>query len=239
MPTLIDRPVTFRVFGPDHLVVLALVVVFAVLMIWTARRSRNPRRVRRQEVILGLLLLARYPASLVVGWGFGLLDREALLPFHLCDLAAIVGGVALLTGRPLCAELTYFWGIAGTLNGLITPPLQYAFPHPAFFMFFWLHAGVVLAAAYLVGGAQLSPRPGAVRRVTASSLGYMAFAGVVNWLLGTNYGFLCGPPARPSLIDLLGPWPWYLLSLIPLGIAVYAVLYFPFYLRNKFGQRNA
>jgi hypothetical integral membrane protein (TIGR02206 family) len=234
-----DRPVTFCVFGPDHLVVLALVVALAALMIWTARRSGSARRVRRQEIILGVFLLAKYPVGLLIGWRFSLLDREALLPFHLCDLAAITGGVALLTRHPLCAELTYFWGLAGTLNGLLTPPLPDAFPHPAFFMFFWLHGGVVLAAAYLVGGAQLQPRRYAVWRMLGWSLLYAAFAAVINWLLGTNYGFLCGPPARASVINLLGPWPWYILSFIPLALALYTLLYAPFYLRMKFGRRNA
>jgi hypothetical integral membrane protein (TIGR02206 family) len=234
-----DAPITFHIFGSDHLAVLALSTLLAVVMIWIARRGDRPRLVRVQEIALGIFLLAKFPAGLAIGWWTGLLDKESFLPMHLCDLAAIAGGIALLTRHPLCAELTYFWGMAGTLNGLITPTVLDAFPHPAFFVFFWLHAGVVLAATYLVFGARLWPRPGALPRAIVWTLGYMAAAALVNLFLGTNYGFLCAPPPTRSLVDALGPWPWYLIGFIVLGIVCFSLLYLPFYLIRKFGRRNA
>ena len=234
-----DQPVTFHIFGPDHLAVLALSTILAIAMIWIVRRSGRPRLVRAQEIGLGILLLAKFPAGFLIGWMHGLLDKESCLPMHLCDLAAITGGIALMARHALSAELTYFWGIAGTLNGLITPTILDGFPHPAFFVFFWLHAGVVVAAVYLVCGARLWPRPGAIGRTMVWSLGYMAAAAGVNRILGTNYGFLCAPPPTRSLVDALGPWPWYLLGFLILAIVSYSLLYLPFYFIRKFGRRTA
>lgn len=36
---------------------------------------------------------------------------------------------------------------------------------------------------------------------------------VINKLVGGNYMFLSHKPSTPSLLDYLGPYPWYLLSL--------------------------
>ena len=67
----------------------------------------------------------------------------------------------------------------------------------------------------------------------------MAVAALINRLLGTNYGFLCAPPPTRSIADTLGPWPWYLLGFVVLGIVSYSLLYLPFYLIRKFGRRTA
>jgi hypothetical protein len=33
-----------------------------------------------------------------------------------------------------------------------------------------------------------------------------------NVVVGTNYGYLNAKPSAASALDLLGPWPWYLLA---------------------------
>lgn len=43
-----------------------------------------------------------------------------------------------------------------------------------------------------------------------------------------NYLFICHKPPTPSLIDALGPWPWYVLSLEGVGLAFFVIYYLPF-----------
>ena len=45
-------------------------------------------------------------------------DLDSALPLHLCDIAAFIAGFALLTGKRLLATLTYFWGLAATVQAL-------------------------------------------------------------------------------------------------------------------------
>ena len=97
-------------------------------------------------VVTSPFLLLVYPASLLVGWKLGMLNRDNILPLHLCDVAAICGAGALWFRHQRLTELVWFWGLAGTMNGLITPALSESFPSPRFVSFFALHSGVVIAA---------------------------------------------------------------------------------------------
>jgi hypothetical integral membrane protein (TIGR02206 family) len=52
--------------------------------------------------------------------------------------------------------------------------------------------------------------------------------GLVNWLIGSNYMYLAAPPENPSLLSLLGPWPWYVLSATGVAVVLFALLDWPF-----------
>jgi len=45
--------------------------------------------------------------------------------------------------------------------------------------------------------------------------------------------FLRAKPDTPTLLDDLGPWPWYILSATALGLALFAILDAPFRLRQR------
>jgi hypothetical integral membrane protein (TIGR02206 family) len=70
-------------------------------------------------------------------------------------------------------------------------------------------------------------------RVAVGGNLYMIAVGLVNWLLGSNYLFIAHKPDTPSLIDLLGPWPWYILSLEAIAIMLCLLLYLPYVLRDQ------
>jgi hypothetical integral membrane protein (TIGR02206 family) len=57
---------------------------------------------------------------------------------------------------------------------------------------------------------------------------YMAAVGVVNALLGSNYLFIAHKPDTPSLIDLMPPWPWYILVIELMAVVLVTLLYLPF-----------
>ena len=156
-----------------------------------------------------------------------------LLPLHLCDWATFTGVIALVTRRPLAFELTWFWALAGTTQALVTPDLAVRPPELSWYTFYLSHGGVVAAALLLTWGAGLRTRPWAAFRVFAWSQLYMATVLGLNALLGTNYGYLCAKPANPSLLDHLGPWPWYLLSLEGLALALFLLLDLPFRLTDR------
>jgi len=150
------------------------------------------------------------------------------LPLSLCDVALVVAAIACFTRRRFLVELTYFWGLAGTVQAVFTPDLASGFPHLEFFEYVVGHLGIVIAAAYLVVGLRLAPRRGAVWRVFALTIAYTAFVGVVDAATGSDYMFLASRPQRWSLLDVLGPWPWYIVSAAGLAVALLLVLDAPF-----------
>jgi hypothetical integral membrane protein (TIGR02206 family) len=156
-------------------------------------------------------------------------QRTQPLPFQLCDMAIFVAAAALWTRRPLLVEITYFWGLAGTIQALLTPALPQPFPTYPYFQYYIAHGGVVAAALMLVVGLRIYPRRWAVAWVAGITVAYAAFVGIVDVITGADYMFLRAKPPSPTLLDVLGPWPWYILSATALGVVLFAVLDAPFW----------
>ncbi|CAN5309297.1 hypothetical protein BH23VER1_BH23VER1_37040 [soil metagenome] len=231
--------VAFERYGVPHLAVLVLTVGAIVVMVAVARIARRSggarcgRAVRWQEGGLVAALVLTYPAKLAVmltaegsGWDYR-------LPLHLCDVAAMVAALALLMGSRRLGELAYFWGLAGTVQGLLTPALAMEYPHPEFFRFFLLHSSVVVAACYLPLGKGLIPERGAPWRAFGWLQVYMVAALAANVSFDSNYGFLMRKPASGSLLDHLGDWPWYLLALQGVALGTFWLLYLPWMGRER------
>lgn len=219
----------FQLYGTDHLFVLALLAAITTLLI---RRCRRGEHLPRAKTMLGLLTFccfASYPIS-QAAWesAGGAVRLDAVVPLHLCDIAAFLCGFALLTRRQLLCELSYFWGLAGTLQGLLTPNLPYDFPHPVFLAFFLQHGVIVITALVLPLGLGWRPQSGAVLRAFLWLMLYAAVAMGANYLLGANFGFLSEKPAEASLLDLMPVWPWYIPMLIGLAVVMFWLLALPF-----------
>jgi hypothetical integral membrane protein (TIGR02206 family) len=55
----------------------------------------------------------------------------------------------------------------------------------------------------------------------------------LNLAIGSNYMFVAHKPLTPSLIDVLGPWPWYILSLEAIGLVLFLLLYLPWVIHDR------
>ncbi len=224
-------PFEFQHYSTSHIAVLGTTLSVYSLMAFARLNGHNTAQ--WMERTLGIILLSLWPVTTFVHWKVGDLDLQNGLPFHLCDVAGITGGLALLTRRQIFCEIVYFFGMAGTLQGLITPNLKYDFPDARFLVFFILHGGVVATALHVVTAMRHAPRAWAVPRMLSLTLGYAAFVGTVNYFLGTNFGFLCHKPEQASLMGPLGPWPWYIASLIGVCLVFYTLLDLPFMISRR------
>lgn len=220
-----------HIFGPTHLAALgatAIVWIFLLLLVkWDSPWSR------RMERVLAVLLLGQWVFRLFLSWFFDYFDPASALPFHLCDVVSFLAGLALLTRKQCLIELTYFWGMAGTLNGLITPNLAHDFPHPDYFAFFLLHSGVVIAALHMTIAWKHFPRRISILLAFGWIQLYLAVVAVVNAIFDANYAFLRERPANASLLDALPDPPWHLLVLEPLALVLFTLLYLPFYRKTR------
>ena len=173
---------------------------------------------------IGAVLFADVLAYSIGEMVAGTWSPKTSLPLALCNVAVLVAGVACWWKTPLLVELTWFWGLAGTLQGLLTPDLGVSFPHLVFFEYLGGHLSVVVAALFLVVGARMTPRRGALWRVLAISIGYTIVVGAIDWLYGANYMFLRRAPGEWTLLRLLGPWPYYIFSAVIVAALVFELL---------------
>ena len=151
------------------------------------------------------------------------------IPIALCDVALVLAAIACAWPRlQLLVELTYFWGLAGTLQAVATPDLNTQFPHLEFFEFVVGHTGIIIAAMFLVVGLRIRPRQHSVPRIWAITAAYTALVGLFDWATDSNYMFLAEIPRHASLLSVLGPWPWYVVSAAGLALVLLVVLDAPF-----------
>lgn len=207
---------------------VALAAFACIVLCLVARRHPGAWRVTTARLIgcaLGVDVVAYSVGEIVHGtW-----SATSSLPLALCDIGALVAAVACWWRLPILVELTYFWGLAGTLQAVITPDLNVGFPHLVFFEYLDGHLGIVFAALFLVVGMELHPRMGATPRVFAITAVYTAFVGLIDGVSGANYMFLRRPPGEWTLLRLLGPWPWYTFSAAAVALILFTLLDLPFW----------
>jgi hypothetical integral membrane protein (TIGR02206 family) len=220
-----------HVFSAAYVTTILVTVLVTTTLTVAARRRPGRWLVAADLGLAGVLVAvtATWLTSTLSGHAF---HAATSLPLPLCDLATLVAAAALVTRHRLLVELTYFWGLAGTLQALLTPDLSQAFPSLVFFEYVLSHAAVVCAAVLLVVGQQLGPRRQAVARVLAVTIGYSALVGLVDALTGGNYMYLRRPPGSWTLLKVLGPWPWYIVSALGVAVVLFTLLDLPFWRRR-------
>lgn len=221
----------------DHLAAVAITAVLCVALLLAARIHPGAWTGWFSRLLAALLLGSVLAYHLVVSLQ-GIYRAEVDLPLHLTDAVTVVAALALWTRNVLLFELTYFWGLTASLLAVLTPGLDEDDRFPSFFFFhyFLTHGGVVVGALFLCFGLGLTAAPGAVSRVFLATVGWAALAALANALTGGNYMFLRERPETPSLLDYMGPWPWYILGAAILALGLFAILDLPFRYRRAAGR---
>jgi hypothetical integral membrane protein (TIGR02206 family) len=209
----------------EHVGAVIAIVVVGTALVVAARRRPGPW-IRVLAVVLVVDEVSWWVFLATGGGEPG--QRAQPLPLQLCDVAILIAAAALWTRSQLLAEVSYFWGLAGTLQAVVTPDLPQHFPSFPYFQYYVAHGGVVIAALVLVVGLRLHPRRFAVVKVAGLTIAYAAVVGVVDALTGADYMYLRAKPPGPTLLDLLGPWPVYMLSAAVIGFVLFAILDSPF-----------
>jgi hypothetical integral membrane protein (TIGR02206 family) len=216
----------FDLLGPAHVAILVAVPLFAGALAAVARRRPGAAREIRLALaaVLALNELAWYRHALAEAW----VDPPHGLPLDLCDVVLWLTVYALVSPRPWALDLAYYLGLAGSGMALLTPDVGAALASYPGAKFFLGHGGVVAAVLFLVWTGALRPRPGSWWRVFLQVNVYAALVALVNAGFGTNYMYLREKPRSGTLLDLLGPWPWYVLAGEAVAFGLLALLYLPF-----------
>jgi hypothetical integral membrane protein (TIGR02206 family) len=225
----------FQVFDVQHTVTLGMIAVLCLLTA-KAARSESLSGHRGLRWLIGFVLLA-YGAFFYIQQGIeGALTWEYSLPLDLCTLVLISCIISLFGRSRFFIEIAYFWGLGGVVQATVTPDLARGFPSLEFMLFFWSHGAILIAIVFLIAGRDFKPRKGSVLRMMIALNIYALVVGATDAIFGWNYGYLCRKPAAPSLLDFLGPWPWYLISLELIAFLTFSILDLPWRWGQRFGS---
>jgi hypothetical integral membrane protein (TIGR02206 family) len=211
---------------------LALAILVPIA-IWAAHRRRpHPALERGFAFILAGLLLFLEAAGLWQKYVDGQFTPDLALPMQLCDWTLFAVAAALLTRHQTCFEVSYFWGLCGTIQALFTPAIRADTPFTRQLVFFLGHAAIVAGVLFLLLVPKLRPR--AFLPIFIWSEIYLLAALAVNTLTGGNYGFLAHRPPQASMLDLFSDTHWlYVAQINAVGLGFFFIAYLPWLLVRR------
>ena len=225
-------------FSTSHVVAIFTIIAFTVIISQLFRKPQLEKyRVIFRYTFFFVFLVEEILYKI---WRIAIFHspiRENL-SLNLCAITIILLMIVLINKNERLFELTYFWGLAGATQAILTPDIgQYGFPHFRFFQFFLSHGSIVAVVVFLTVVEGLKPKKGSIKRVFIMTNAYALVIFLVNYILGTNYLFISRKPVTASALDLLGPWPWYILSLEGIALVLFVIMYSPFII-SKFVQKK-
>lgn len=149
------------------------------------------------------------------------------LPLQLCDFAWLAAVWALWTRNWRSIAVLYFWAFSLTIQAIATPSLSSKFPSLDFFAFYVRHFTTVWTALFITAGLGQGPRWRGYRFALACTAVWAGAIIVFNALAGTNFGYLRHKPPTASVLNLFGPWPFYILVEAGLIVGVWAIVTWP------------
>lgn len=216
---------SFIMFSVAHIAVI-VVLCMAIVLLFIGRKKSPVSQ--KYERIFALSLLVMEVLYHVWMMTTGRWTLASSLPLELCSISLLVTIVLLWTGNKHLIDFVFFAGIGGAIQAMATPVLDLGFPHFRYFHFFYTHIGIILTALYFTWMKGYRPTfEGVLKTMLALNL-LLPLLFVVNHLFQGNYMFLREKPYNGSLLDLLGPYPWYILSLEGVAFIMFTGLWLVF-----------
>ncbi|WP_026584897.1 YwaF family protein [Bacillus sp. J33] len=216
----------FSAFTASHILMIVLFAAVSGLLYFLRVRLRQiDCWIRGTMFFLLFVLELFYHIWLFKG---GHWDLSYTLPLHLCSISLILCLVLLATKSRTVFQIVYFIGIIGAMMSISTPEIFLGFPHFRYFQFFITHNLIILTCLYFVFVHQYRPTgKGLLKSFLFLNISASA-AFLANKLTGGNYMFLSYKPNSTSLLDYLGPYPYYILVLEAVASFLFLLLLAPF-----------
>lgn len=222
-----------QLFGTGHLITLSIIAAAVAFLIWG---WNDPSAAARRNARFAMVALFLITKGSWHAWNvyYDNWSIQAHLPLHLCSISAWCAIYVLITRSHRVYEIVYFVGIAGATQALLTPEANmYALPHFRAVQTFTGHGMIVIALVYMTTIEGFRPTWSSIWKTMLVANVYMLFVTIVNLLIDSNYMYTMRKPSAASLLDLMGPWPWYLFAAELLALFLFILLYLPFAIRDR------
>lgn len=232
MTSLLSDSQRVQILSLEHLLPLAIAVIFAIGLISYAKSltlRKQQRLVHALALFISLFVITFHILHIIRGDYNFRLD----MPLYLCSLLAILIPVYTYYRNYWMFEILVFWIIAGTLQGVITPDIAEGFPSFDYFRYWIVHLGLLTIIFYSIFIFKLKPKLNSVFKSFLALQIYVILMIVVNHLLDANYFYLNRKPKSATILDYFGDWPYYIIVGQLIIIPLFLLIYLPFYVRRK------
>jgi hypothetical integral membrane protein (TIGR02206 family) len=229
---LTTHPHEFVPYSAEYWTIIFAYSLIIGSLIFFAKRQTEAVQWRIGQVF-SWTLVATFTGYMLLKYALGTFHAADDLPLHLCNVNVFLSPLLLHTRRRALFYVLFCWIISGTLQGIITPNIYESMCHYNAVRYWTIHCGLVGLMTYCV--IVLQQRM--TFRGSLIAFGALQLYAIVvfpaNYLLNANYGFLNAKPAHASLFDVLGAYPYYLLSLEGVGLVLFTVCAVPFWFFAK------
>lgn len=225
----------FILFGNIHIMTMLVILAISIFLPLVYKsKSEIQKSVMTKMIayiVIAHVVISPYKDLFILENPY---NWREVLPFHMCDLSEIFLAWFLLGGPKILYKCAFFWGIGGASMAIITPDISYHDLDYAFFMIG--HGMIVIGIMYAT--VALNNRPYAKDILTVSLITACVLLPItytINLLLGepANFWYLMAKPAGASLMDAFPEPPYHLLVLTPLALATFAIIYTPYFIKDR------
>ena len=227
----------FHLFGVSHWISIILFFFTALYLPWYSKKYFSKSFQVKINYLLAFFVFINFPIWVLLEVIAGTFDLKLHLPLHLCRFANLILPFAIYKKNNFTFQVMYYWGLSAMFQAIFTPDITQDFPHFHYFRYFAAHHLLVISIIYNVVVFDLKPTISGLKNAFFCLNVFLFIALFSNIILDANYFWLMGKPPVGSLLDFMGPWPWYILvaefvALIHFYAAYY--LYYAISARTKF-----
>ena len=228
----------FQLFGTVHLLTIFTVITVSIFLPkFYKDKSENQKSLMNKiiaSIIAAHVIISPYKDLYLLATPY---DWRETIPLHMCDLSEIFLIWFLLGGPRILYLCAFFWGLGGASMAILTPDISH---HDLDYIFFMIGHGMIIVGI-MYATVSLGNRPYAkdilkVSAITAFIL--LPIVYVINLILGdpANFWYLMAKPDGASLMDIFPEPPLHLLVITPLAIAVFYLIYLPYFIKDRYAR---
>ena len=219
----------FILFSNEHLITVGIGFISCILLVFLGFFTEKKATFAK---IVAIAVLGVKIAELLFRHHYYGETVAELLPLHLCPIAIILSIFMMFFHSEVLFQPVYFWSI-GAFFAILMPDIRDGMSNFASQSFFITHFFILFSTAYAFVHFRFRPTKAGflcsfLLLVTLAFIMYF-----VNNKLGTNFLYVNHPPVTKSLMDFMGPWPYYIFSLAGIDIAISFFMYLPFRKNKK------
>jgi len=215
----------FQMWGMTHIVTIIFIIV-CLFALFVFKKTLLPYR-RKIRITVGWTLIISRLSLDIWYLSTSQWSVKSSLPFELCSIASIMCAIMLLTKNKSLFEVFYFIALAGAFQAIVTPDLNFGFPQFRYIQFFLDHFLLIAAPLMMISLYDFKVTHRSIIKSFLTLNGIAAIVFCINIIFSSNYMFLSHKPNSASLLDFLGPYPFYLISLELVALLIFSMLYLP------------